>query len=691
MFSTDSETFDNLKNLWGIARGQTTKPVAIWIGAGASSWLGYERWSDLATNFHRHYLKAYSDYPRQDANIAIAAEQYPQVFQFCKDADSQTYNSMLANAFAYRPPTPVHQRLIGAISPMEGCCVVTTNVDEALEQSLKGFELLQRSDLERASELLTNRKLFLAKLHGSISSINSTVFTTSDYEFIRSDSTYLSSVRHILATCVVIFLGYSVRDSYLIKLLEENDSEHSLFGSGPHFLIAPSERPELPKSVKVVRYNNDFHTDHRSSLLAVELLSRPTQESRRYEVTSNEATAHRSAHFLSDFFPVGAWRTGETIPIKRSDGSDTHHMIIGSNWSEGELNTDVYTPAYDLAVGLICFDHVVAPVETVPRLYHFLGYDLFLRLVKEGVFQFVHWEGYDSVMCAENSAVGFLATANVANLKNPMDLLSRQMQAAPGGESKYSLLMSSVEEQIHRVELSGSGRNFADVCNGLFISPLTRSLLGMSDATPAGSIPRWIAFPALRVLQIARVGASCQLLGFASMKLMAAGAPFAEAAFSAISMGVFAKEAASYVLARTFNTIPEGSFQPNVWESITRFRNVNDGVVLRSNVMKYLESNAGAEIAAALDGGLRSTIPSNVLERSAQAMSALLTAESALFPTNAIWSDASRLQDGPALWRKGSRARLTAYLREKQLGPYDLCPCGSHDKVKHCCHAALAN
>jgi len=66
MFSSDQRTYDGLKKLWGLSM-DNDKQVLVWVGAGAGSLLGYERWADLVERFHRSFLRAESSHPRGDA------------------------------------------------------------------------------------------------------------------------------------------------------------------------------------------------------------------------------------------------------------------------------------------------------------------------------------------------------------------------------------------------------------------------------------------------------------------------------------------------------------------------------------------------------------------------------------------------------------------------------------------------
>ncbi|HXA63599.1 MAG TPA: SIR2 family protein [Bryobacteraceae bacterium] len=689
MFSSDAATFDSLKKLWGLATVSNRKPLLIWVGAGASSWLGYERWEGVARVFHRSFIKSVASYRRVDANRALAREEFPTVFQLCYDADPQRYRSLLAGSFSPLPMKPVYTRFLDALTRIDGASLVTTNVDEMLERSLPGFELLQRSDISRAVDLLSSNTRFIAKIHGSISSIETVVFRNEDYQAIAKDQGFIECVKHLLDTCSVVFIGYGMRDQYLIELLSQTAAVHSLFGTGPHFLISTTLRPELPSSVNVVQYRTDFHTDHRSSILSLEVAARPRSETDSCgQPLAKPSLVLRSAHLLSDFYPAGTWTSGNMLALRDANGERTVQMIVGPDWVVGEI-PPYATAAHDLAIGLICFDHVLIPLECIPRLFELVGGSLFETLLNEDVLQFIHWEGYDSV-CLQSDQIGFGYLATGATKTEPLELIRRLFSAVPGREAEATALMSRIERKVTYVDLSGS-RNFADICNGLFVSPATRAILGVSEATPAGRIPRWAAHPVLRVVQVARIGATCQRSKLGSMKLMAGAAKVAEIAFSAVAEGVLATEPGSYVLTGQYGVICENEFkaQPGVWDAIMQFRNQNSGMNFRKEILKLLRDNEAAEVIPAIDSSLRQMVPTDVLARSRLAMSSLLAANGIDHVVPAVWSDSTLLNSGTQIWRARTKQRFTTYLSNHGIGVYDLCPCGSFERVKFCCMASL--
>src|SRR5713101_1269589 len=126
MLSWDATTFDSLKKLWGLANTSNRKPLLIWVGADASSWLGYERWEEVAHRFHRSFIKNTSKYRSADGAGALARKDYPAVFQLCFDADAQQYRSLLARSFSPRQVKPVYKRFLDALQRIEMTSIITT-------------------------------------------------------------------------------------------------------------------------------------------------------------------------------------------------------------------------------------------------------------------------------------------------------------------------------------------------------------------------------------------------------------------------------------------------------------------------------------------------------------------------------------------------------------------------------------
>ena len=83
---------------------------------------------------------------------------------------------------------------------------------------------------------MQQKQSFICKLHGSISSIENTVFTTEDYLELERDASYLSLMEHIFADAVVVFIGYGLKDEYVLTALTKLEPQVSSIWQRTAFL-----------------------------------------------------------------------------------------------------------------------------------------------------------------------------------------------------------------------------------------------------------------------------------------------------------------------------------------------------------------------------------------------------------------------------------------------------------------------
>lgn len=687
MLSSDSGTFEALKALWGLKQ-RTNRPLIVWLGAGVSSWIGYKRWKELAEDFHRAYVKQMSSYDRVSGSKLLERDQLPEVFQLCRDCDEQYYFRLLAGSFPPVKSSPLFDRVIRDLKSISPTRIVTTNIDEALERRLPE-SVIERSDVPRVLHALDSGSSFIAKLHGTVSSVRSTVMSSSDYIELTHDRQYIETLKHLLGRCSVIFLGYGVRDQYLVDVLRESQDVNSLFGDGPHFLAPSEERTDLPRSVKIIRYSNEYHHDHRSSLLAVEVISREFDETLPVLEITAEPYEPRSLHVVSDLYPVGTSTTSQVVEVKGPD-SERSQLLSGPAWASNEIGGQS-TAAFDLAVGLTCFERTMVPLHYIGALIGTLGgVENLVRLMDQGAIQFVQWNYHDCIHTTMDGGFGNVVFAELP-MQSPEEIIRSKVRFPAGSESALAAFIGKAEEQVTRVEFDKY--RIQNACAGVLISPIIRKLIGLSDGTPVGNIPRWLAGPVLRIAQLLRIGSTCQSMDAASMKLMPGTARIAAIAFGAAAQGAMAAQSASYILGRNTNPI-DGSFfaqNPSVWQAISKFRELETAARLRKEVLRLINYDLGAEIPAAIDAGLRQALPVSVTSSEASRdMAALLTSHGVRIPP-LVWSSANMLERGPAIWRQHSLSRLKVYLKDQRLGDYDPCPCGSGDKVRFCCLDSLGS
>jgi len=216
--ATDQATFLAIRELKRSIQ-ESNKPLVLWVGAGASKWLGYPLWKEVALDLRKDFFKYVATFDNAGALKLIDAGSFPRFFQQCRDLDHARYHRFLSDSFLPRPDTPIYLRFTQALGRIAPLHILTTNVDESIEQRFPGAAVFQRSDISGCLKQLQDGNPFIAKLHGSRSSIECTVFTDEDYEKLKADTGYVNTLKVIFATATVVFLGYSVSDQYLRDLL----------------------------------------------------------------------------------------------------------------------------------------------------------------------------------------------------------------------------------------------------------------------------------------------------------------------------------------------------------------------------------------------------------------------------------------------------------------------------------------
>jgi len=269
--SKDRNTFFNVKLLTNEIKN-SNKPIFFWIGAGASAWCGYPLWNELVDVFHNNFNNFESNYKKDIALELIREKNYPQFFQYCKDTNIKHYNKLLSKNFTTKEPNKPYMRFIELLSNLKPLYILTTNVDQSLENNITGTTTIDNTDLERIIDFVQDENSFICKLHGSINRLKSLVFTTKDYETLLSTHNYQELLKYIFTQGIVIFLGYSLSDNYVLQTLLGSNELRPLLGDGPHFLVTSSSKINLNDNIKTIIYETDVKTGHRSAFQILDFI-----------------------------------------------------------------------------------------------------------------------------------------------------------------------------------------------------------------------------------------------------------------------------------------------------------------------------------------------------------------------------------------------------------------------------------
>ncbi len=692
MLDGDFTTYQSLRALTEIVT-EDARPLVLWIGAGASVWCNYPTWKELAEAIHSGFIRRDRRYNKEVGQRLIETEDYPGLFGLCRQSHEQLYFSLLVKELKTRPTTPVYKRFIGDLNLIKPTAILTTNVDELLEHNLRDLTVLQRSDISRAVDLIHKKEGFVVKLHGSLSSIRSTIFTADDYEKLLEEEEYTKLLEYIFTATSVVFFGYGLADQYVLKLLNASDRLKAISGTGPHFAVLSKLGLQLPEFIHRIGYVPEAHSDHRSSLTVLEevIAAKPASEGGVSIYDFEKSTALRSAHLLSEILPPGSWRTSQTLGL--SNGME---LINGSGITTAELPITESTALHDLVVGLLCFDVVYVPFRSTSKLHLLLGGDLFWSLIQDEALKLIEWSNILAISYPDPASLsnGELRSCNFTQEDERVRIRERiraSLAAVPGKEAEANKLFEDLER---RVEFVDRHREPAveRITQGLLSRPSVRSLIGMSVGTPSTSIPRWMAYPILRLANLVKVGVASQLFGFASTKVDYGAAKLAGPAFAAATGLEWADDMAAYVATGEFGT-DLGVFirqDPNRLKDLIKFRESQSGVSFRKEVLQQLAIGAGSDFAASVNAGLRHSIPTAVLQQAHDHVAGLITPKDpgATLTRTAIWNGA-RVDEALLLWKKESQRKFSEYSRTKRIYAHDLCPCNSGERVRDCCKISL--
>ncbi|MDD5336187.1 MAG: SIR2 family protein [Rhodoferax sp.] len=706
MLSSDNQTYAALQALTD-AGERRQRPIVFWIGAGASAWAGFPLWQELASKMHSHFARTVSSYEKQSAAKALADGRFPAVFQYMKAADRASYYGELARTFGSSDQTPVYARMLRSLTKTQPLHILTTNVDETLERSLDSTMTVQCSDVERINLLVQSSQSFVCKLHGTSSAVESMVFSNDDYLRIVGNATYLAAIRELFSIATVVFIGYSLRDDYLIQLLLENDTNRPLFGTGPHFLITASEEIRVPESVKQIRYRSEF-ADHRDALLALEVLAEAWSSTRTAAVpdTRNSGQVRKrpkSVYYLADLLPpVGTIQTSQTAIIGDIEGNSKGQMIVGDGYVQSEIQITNYSALHDLIVGLLCFDNVYFAANRISVVHNLLGSEVFWELVQSDALKVVNVIEDTCVLFSdEHSAVGHLADVTPGDRDNANDprspvtleaVIRRHLTPVPGQEKvaeEYFRLLAKTAINVSSTSLKNA---FSDQTGLALVSPSIRGLLGMSRGTPHQVIPRWLAFPVLRLARVMTIGTVCRAIEASAARMILGVERLATAAFASAPGKSWADDSASYVLTGRSNSDlgTVVSKTPGLLQRLVAFRSSSHGEAFRKELAESLQTDRGAQVAAAVNSGLKQALTQSVLDQARNQFSGLFTSNEATNMMPAVWGNLENGEIRIAKWRERSRGLLQEEIRKHKFSPYSACPCGSGEQLKFCCLAALS-
>jgi hypothetical protein len=706
--SIDPQTVVSCRLLRRAVENRQT-PIVLWIGAGASAWNGFPGWTELARLMRREFFQSHVEFDNDKA-LEFIDHDLPAFFKLCKNLDSAHYFRYLVNCLGPRSTSILYRRLIDQIKNIKPAQILTTNVDETLEQSLGPIRVVQKTDLSMCPELLRSGTPFVAKLHGTVSSVESLVFASDDYELIKADHRYIPALKSVFSNSTVVFLGYGLRDKYVLSLLQETAGEQELFGTGPHFIVTPDASLKIP-TVHRICYRNARFKDHRAAMTVLSVIHQSSgvesvESVRLQPEVNNEYLEKETGYYISDFKPPGTWRTDETVTFKDQDDR-LGILTCGLGFSNDELHISGSTAMHDFVVGLICFDRIYLQLISLPALFAVLKEDLFREVIEADVLRFIHTVHVPAVLYEPDSTFGTLSIILLGGtVEKPIsvkpgetipemsirEMLERQVAPAKGKEREASDFIDRIEKTVTLFKYPKGDSIGFELTDALLMPEVSR-LLGIGDAVLPTQVPLWLRFPYLRMADLVHTGSICTRLGIQAAKIPFGGTSLVSAAFGIQLATEWAERVASYGMSGRFNAnLGEYAVQqPQIIRKILSFRNSAEGERFRKEVGNALLQDTAAEFTASVNAGLRRNIPLDVLQKGHDKLVSLMTESAKITAVPVVWSDPLLSDSSTIFWRRKSLKMLLELCKSRGISRDDRCVCGSGEKLRVCCMRPLTS
>lgn len=252
--------------------------AVAFVGSGASIPSGLPDWRNFLGSM-LEYAKSLpgTEWSRteqlwDDGDYLLAAEMLQ------RELPVPTFTRFIEGTFSAPglEPNEIHR----SIARLPFSIVVTTNIDNLLESVYRNPATCTWRDPDAVFNAIRSRNFAIVKLHGSVSDPLSARLTRTHYrEGALTNPEFNECIKDLLTWKTFLFIGYSLRDSDLLYLIDE---ARLRFGKkfGPHYAIMPEHEAD-PKfraylkdalSIETIQYNRDENDQNSATAEVVRIL-----------------------------------------------------------------------------------------------------------------------------------------------------------------------------------------------------------------------------------------------------------------------------------------------------------------------------------------------------------------------------------------------------------------------------------
>ncbi len=259
--------------------------AVLMVGAGSSARVGYVTWDGLLEELENLANRCGDGLDQGRKNDPLIYAEDIKSHIHYKTGSLRRYHDFLYTSFKQKSPPfdDFHKKLVSL--PFRG--ILTTNYDTVLEAALGDLEhesatdnslVIDENSAGRVHEFLmtmNNDKRMtrrIAHLHGTFNPANSIILSIEDYKDAyglnptgeEDEKKNESKLRFrllwaVLATRRVVFVGFSMDDPYLNKILETVSEDLWTWNKSTHFAIMSISSKNAEKSKgKSERLNDEY-------------------------------------------------------------------------------------------------------------------------------------------------------------------------------------------------------------------------------------------------------------------------------------------------------------------------------------------------------------------------------------------------------------------------------------------------
>lgn len=212
--------------------------AVIYVGAGASISANLPNWAAFLDSCIQNIKDIHQSGTKKD-NLKIAEQLFKSNdFVMAAELINQEFKDLLSNNIqttfnSVKLPSAIHR----AIARIPFSFALTTNYDRLLEKSYPDKKVVfVWTEHQSIFRYIKGNEFAIIKMHGDVDRPDSYILTKKEYSSLMNNKVFNSHIITLLALKTFVFVGSSLRDPDLLKLMEDAKLTYGK-NFGPHYAI----------------------------------------------------------------------------------------------------------------------------------------------------------------------------------------------------------------------------------------------------------------------------------------------------------------------------------------------------------------------------------------------------------------------------------------------------------------------